>query len=1063
MSSFDKIVKLACKPKAASPKAKYIDPIIAATWSDDGAVSDVCKALVPRIREPNVIIVFKALIVLHTMIRNGSTDNVLGYLSQTDILRLKNVAAVNWEGYAAPENLQHYSLYLDARIRAYRDLKHDAIKVQSDTNRDMRSSMAFDEEGTSSSAKGGKRGRRGRDDPAPTSAPTRSKTIMGRKLRVMTVEKGLLRETKIVHGMIDALVECRFYLDDLEDELNIQALSMLVKDLLILFQAGNEGVINLLEHYFEMSHIDAEDALKIYRHFCSQTEKVVEFLGVARKLQNLLNVPIPNLKHAPVSLAGALQEYLDDPNFEDNRLEYRENKKASENSARRSSDKDGKDKKSSVTFKEPSQAGSSSGTSSSTSAAANGQNGQKKEVIDFFSAIEEEQQSMFQSPPHSASQPQFTINPFSQMMTGQPFAQAPQIAVQNTGFLVPQQTAFQVPGAPNPFNNMLGAQQLVQAQATGHRPFSAFIPTQATGMPFQQTGLPQQVQQSQSVGVLQQPGAFQQPQQTGFLAPQQTSFLQPQTTGSNPFRQSMLMPQSTGSQLFNTNPAGATLGQNLFVQSKGASAPNSASPFSATTSFSTFQPQAQPSTSSFASLGGNSAPGNSVASPPFEVPNRPQSTPLASANNFQPLQQVKTHQTGTKNPFGPVITPVPPVPKPPTLFELSMGMQGANANGAANQQPQQPQPTGAPSQPSTNMGGFNFASSALNPGPTDMSGIASSFTSLSLGTNGTTSPSQNPSAAPLHPQHTVTPSNASSASSSFFSSALSSQATGATSVSSGSSSFSNPLTSQPTGFAGLKPFKPSSSFGASLLDSIPASNPTSPQATNPPAHSLQPQHTITPGSAFSTPSFTSSFLSKTTTTTTANPTGALNSQPTGFSGSSNAPSGLFGASGLPSQPTGVPGLPSNTPSSTSSPLASQPTGTTRAFTPSSNFGMSLSAQATGATGPFAGSTTPSFSPQQTGGPGGTSTLGVGLRPQLTGGGAANPFRASMATNSPAFGASGTPPVPAIPSIFQTGQQAQGQQQPFGGMQFGTSGPFAGMMGQQGQQQQGQQQQQQSLF
>jgi hypothetical protein len=32
------------------------------------------------------------------MIRNGSTDNVLGYLSQTDILRLKNVAAVNWEG-----------------------------------------------------------------------------------------------------------------------------------------------------------------------------------------------------------------------------------------------------------------------------------------------------------------------------------------------------------------------------------------------------------------------------------------------------------------------------------------------------------------------------------------------------------------------------------------------------------------------------------------------------------------------------------------------------------------------------------------------------------------------------------------------------------------------------------------------------------------------------------------------------------------------------------------------------------------------------------------------------
>jgi hypothetical protein len=105
---------------------------------------------------------------------------------------------------------------------------------------------------------------------APKSASTksratqRSKTIMGTKLRVMAVEEGLLRETKTVQTMIDTLVECRvrshlhqsanldlysisqFYLDDLEDELTITALRMLVKDLLILFQAGNEGVINVL-------------------------------------------------------------------------------------------------------------------------------------------------------------------------------------------------------------------------------------------------------------------------------------------------------------------------------------------------------------------------------------------------------------------------------------------------------------------------------------------------------------------------------------------------------------------------------------------------------------------------------------------------------------------------------------------------------------------------------------------------------------------------------------------------------------------------------------------------
>lgn len=57
------------------------------------------------------------------------------------------------------------------------------------------------------------------------------------------------------------------------------------------------------EHYFEMSKVDAESALAIYRHFCKQTEMVVEYLAVANKLQNLLNVSIPNLKHVRFTLS----------------------------------------------------------------------------------------------------------------------------------------------------------------------------------------------------------------------------------------------------------------------------------------------------------------------------------------------------------------------------------------------------------------------------------------------------------------------------------------------------------------------------------------------------------------------------------------------------------------------------------------------------------------------------------------------------------------------------------------------------------------------------------------
>ncbi len=125
-------------------------------------------------------------------------------LLATGKVRVSTVTRVHADhtiGYAAPENLQNYAVYLESRIRAYRDLKHDAVRVQAESNRDMRNSQSIEEDGYRGNSKRGKS--------AQSAAPSRSKTIMGRKLRSMTVEKGLLRETRAVHRMIDALVECR--------------------------------------------------------------------------------------------------------------------------------------------------------------------------------------------------------------------------------------------------------------------------------------------------------------------------------------------------------------------------------------------------------------------------------------------------------------------------------------------------------------------------------------------------------------------------------------------------------------------------------------------------------------------------------------------------------------------------------------------------------------------------------------------------------------------------------------------------------------------------------------
>ncbi|KAG9013744.1 hypothetical protein FRB90_005749 [Tulasnella sp. 427] len=904
MSSYEKVVKLACKPKAAPPKSKYIDPIIAATYSEDGAIHDVCKALAPRFREPNAIVVFKALIVLHTMIRNGATDNVLNHLSQSDMLRLRNVGNGQWEGYTPPQNLTKYAQYLDYRIRAYRDLKHDPIRVQSENNRDMRAGDLAEDSRRDSLGSSSRK-----TDP---SLVARRQTIVGRKLRVMTVEKGLLRETKTVQRTIDMLLQCKFYLDNLEDELTITALRILVKDLLILFQAVNEGVINLLENYFEMSHVDATTALSLYRHFCEQTEGVLEYLTVARKLENMLNVPIPNLKYAPVSLAGSLEEYLNDPNFEQNRIEYKTNKESADKKLKeeRTSGRKRHDTKKAeeippVPKLDPAKKQeATTSTAAPTSAPQAPKQEVQKELADFFASIESDHAGASGSQQQPA--PQF--NPF-----------APVQAPMATGF-----------SGASPFVNV-GASPFINVQATGFpgapqapSPFVNVQP-QPTGVPAWMTSSANPAQPQPTGGAFLMPNAnaglspFARPQSAapnfgaagaGSLAPGGIQPLVPQATGSNPFRQSFLPTQPTGLPFVGQGPQSAGLpvtnGASLFgiapVQTGAPQQPNNPFP-----SFPSAPPTAvNPAANSpfvMASTPVSTAPAapNKVT-PPFA---RPASTPITS--NGSTAGPVVSHQTGSKNPFGrPKSPPPPPVPPVPTMGQLVTGAFGASGNAFGNASGTNG--TTAPFVTGSNSP-FNLGNTANNTatnGPTSsttsnspfpttsLSSIASEFAFAKKPSSPSPSNTQiaiNPLTGtpftPLTSQDTATTNSTFSA----FSSTLSSNPTGSTNA----TSFSSFLKPQPTGIGGsaIKPFKPSSSFGASLLESLP----TIPQGTA----------LSSPTSSSPPPNPTSSPAAATIIATGAHNFGAgLNSQPTGLTsfGSSFGSSfgvlgsGLGGSSGL---------------------------------------------------------------------------------------------------------------------------------------------------------------------
>ncbi len=56
---------------------------------------------------------------------------------------------------------------------------------------------------------------------------------------------------------------------------------LLSKDLIRLFACYNDGIINLLEKFFDMNKKNCKEALDIYKKFLERTDHVSQFLKVA--------------------------------------------------------------------------------------------------------------------------------------------------------------------------------------------------------------------------------------------------------------------------------------------------------------------------------------------------------------------------------------------------------------------------------------------------------------------------------------------------------------------------------------------------------------------------------------------------------------------------------------------------------------------------------------------------------------------------------------------------------------------------------------------------------------
>merc|ERR1712088_697414 len=126
--------------------------------------------------------------------------------------------------------------------------------------------------------------------------------------RQMSTEK-LVKTLPTLQNQLDGLLDFECSTADLNNGVINSAFMLLFRDLIRLFACYNDGIINLLEKYFDMNKKLARDALDIYKKFLIRMDRVADFLKVAEKF-GIDKSDIPDLARAPSSLLEALEAHL---------------------------------------------------------------------------------------------------------------------------------------------------------------------------------------------------------------------------------------------------------------------------------------------------------------------------------------------------------------------------------------------------------------------------------------------------------------------------------------------------------------------------------------------------------------------------------------------------------------------------------------------------------------------------------------------------------------------------------------------------------------------------------
>lgn len=262
------LAKSVCKAtteEMIGPKKKHLDYLIHCTNEPNVSIPQLANLLIERSQNTNWTVVFKALITVHHMLCYGNERFTQYLASSNSSFQLSNFLDKSGvQGYDMSPFIRRYAKYLNEKALSYRTVAFDFCKVK-----------------------------RGKEDGT---------------LRTMNAEK-LLKTLPVLQSQLDTLLEFDCTANDLTNGVINMAFMLLFRDLIRLFACYNDGIINLLEKYFDMNKKQCREALDLYKKFLIRMDRVGEFLKVAENV-GIDKGDIPDLTKAPSSLLDALEQHL---------------------------------------------------------------------------------------------------------------------------------------------------------------------------------------------------------------------------------------------------------------------------------------------------------------------------------------------------------------------------------------------------------------------------------------------------------------------------------------------------------------------------------------------------------------------------------------------------------------------------------------------------------------------------------------------------------------------------------------------------------------------------------